>query len=73
MISILDMNRNSITVNSFITYAVAGRIKRGRVSKLLLAADDQGNTMTRAQVVSDDNGRRSTIRSVESRCLLAAQ
>lgn len=72
MISILDMNRNPITVNSVITYAVAGRIKRGRVSKLLLAADDQGNTMTRAQVVSD-NGRRSTIRSVENRCLLAPQ
>mgnify|MGYP006340847731 CR=1 FL=1 len=72
MISILDMNRNPITVNSVITYAVAGRIKRGRVSKLLLAADDQGNTMTRAQVVSD-NGRRSTIRSVENRCLLASQ
>ena len=72
MISILDMNRNPITVNSVITYAVAGRIKRGRVSKLLLAADDQGNTMTRAQVVSD-NGRRSTIRSVENRCLLASK
>lgn len=72
MISILDMNRNSITVNSVITYAVAGRIKRGRVSKLLLAEDDQGNTMTRAQVVAD-NGRRSTIRSVENRCLLSPQ
>lgn len=72
MISILDMNRNPITVNSLVTYAVAGRIKRGRVSKLLLAADDTGILMTRAQIVAE-NGRRSTIKSVENRCLLASQ
>jgi len=71
MVSILDMNRNPITVNSLVTYAVAGRIKRGRVSKLLLAEDDVGNLMTRAQIVAE-NGRRSTIKSVENRCLLAA-
>lgn len=70
MISILDMNRNPITVNSIVTYAVSGRIKRGRVSKLVLAADDCGHMMTRAQIVAD-NGRRSTIKSVENRCLLA--
>jgi hypothetical protein len=72
MISILDINNQPITINSIISYAVSGKIKTGRVSKLLLAADDTGTFLTRAQIVSP-TGRRSTIKSVETRCVLSPQ